>query len=39
MKKAPDDRLAVVKGIEGIDNDGGDPGDNEVDQHPKVVWA
>ena len=29
---------AIVSYIEGMPNDGGDPGDDELDQHASIEW-
>lgn len=39
MKRAEDGRLVDVGSITGIDNDGGDPSSDEVDQYALVIRA
>ncbi len=38
MKRGDDGRLCMVQSISGITNDGGDPGELEVDQTPDIDW-
>ena len=38
-KKANDGRPAVITQIIGIDNDGGDPSDNEIDQDADIFYS